>query len=82
MTPDDLRAAVHEAIARIAPDADPAAVPGTADFREELDLDSMDFLNIVAALHERLGVDIPERDYARLGTLDDLVDYLAARLPS
>jgi len=82
MTPDAARRAVHEEIARIAPDADPAAVPGDADLREELDLDSMDFLNLVAALHRRLGVEIPEADYPKLATLDGFADYLAARATS
>jgi acyl carrier protein len=51
-----------------------------ADLREELDIDSMDFLNLVAALHERLDLDIPEIDYPNLATLGHAVDYLAQRL--
>jgi acyl carrier protein len=82
MTPDAIRAIVFEEIQSVAPDADPATVPGDADFREELDLDSMDFLNIVEALHTRLGADIPEADYARVATLDGLVDYLVVRVPA
>lgn len=79
MTPDAARRALHEEIARIAPDADAASVPGDADFREELDLDSMDFLNLVAALHKRFGVEIPESDYPELATLDGFAGYLAGR---
>jgi acyl carrier protein len=47
--------------------------------REQIDLDSMDWLNFLVALHERLQVEIPESDYARLATLDQTVDYLAAK---
>jgi acyl carrier protein len=64
----------------IAPEADLAAVePGVA-FREQLDLDSMDVLNVVIGIHEALRVEIPEADYPQLATLDGCVDYLAARV--
>ena len=56
----------------------PASGP-TCGLRDQLDIDSMDFLNFVIALHEELHVDIPEADYPRLQTLDDFVDYLTAR---
>jgi len=78
VTPDEIRAVVLETLAGIAPEVDPAAVLPDVDLRDELDIDSMDFLNFVIALHERLGVDIPERDYPKLGTLDAIVDYVAA----
>ena len=78
MTRDEIRAAVLETLAEIAPEVDPAAVLPDVDLRDQLDIDSMDFLNFVIALHERLGVDIPERDYPKLGTLDAIVDYVAA----
>lgn len=74
---------VHEAVvthhvtASIAPETDFAALSGSEDLRAALDLDSMDFLNFVIALHERTGVDIPERDYGKLRTLDGAVAYLA-----
>ncbi len=79
MTADDIRHAITESLSKIAPEIKPAAVTGSANFREEFDLDSMDFLNFVLALHERLGIDIPEADYPRLYTLDDAVAYLVAR---
>ncbi len=50
------------------------------DLREQTDLDSMDFLNLVIGLHQTLGVEIPEADYPRLATLDGLAAYLAAKL--
>ena len=79
MTQDELRKTVLDTLGDIAPEADLGALPSHKDLREELDIDSMDFLNFVVALHERLGVDIPEADYPQLVTLDGAVGYLAAR---
>ena len=67
-------------IAEIAPEADLAAVQAGVALREQLDLDSIDLLNVVIALHETLGIDIPEADYPRLATLDGCVDYLEPRI--
>lgn len=80
MTPDEIRQIVLSQLSNIAPEADPAAVDPTADLREALDLDSMDFLNFVIALHERLKIDIPETDYPRLVTIAGAVDYLLTRI--
>ena len=82
MTADDVRAAVVEALARIAPEIDPASIDPSHSLRDELDLDSMDFLNLIQALHRRLGVDIPEADYTQLQSLDGAVAYLTAKLAS
>ena len=79
MTQDELRKTVLDTLGDIAPEADLGALPPHKDLREELDIDSMDFLNFVIALHEKLGVDIPEADYPQLVTLDGAVGYLAAR---
>ena len=67
---------IIDVLAGIAPEADLATLPGKVELRDELDLDSMDFLNFVAALHERAKVDIPEADYPKLFTLDGAVTYL------
>lgn len=80
MTDSELKAVVCDALKRIAPETDPTNVPGGLDLREELDLDSMDFLNFVVDLHERLKVDIPEAEYRRFCTLDGCVRELRARL--
>lgn len=80
MTEHELRDAIRETLARIAPEADLDALPTDQDMREELDLDSMDFLNFVIALHERLGVDIPEADYPKLVTFEGALGYLQAAL--
>lgn len=69
---------IRQLLQRMRPEIDVSAVPGDADIREELDLDSMDFLDFVIAVHEATGVDIPEDDYAELGSLDECVTYLEA----
>ena len=81
-TPETIRQAVIDSVRAIAPETDFAALDSRRPFREELDLDSFDFLNVLIELHARLGVEIPEADYGKLGTLDALLGYLAARLES
>lgn len=75
MSDAEILAVVAEVLSGIAPEADVSAVPGNADLREELDLDSMDFLNLVVGLHERTGADIPEADYPKLFTRDGVLAY-------
>ena len=77
MTQAEAKALILAVLGDIAPEADLAALRGKAQLRDELDLDSIDFLNFVAAVHERTGLDIPEAEYGRLATLDDAVAYLA-----
>ncbi len=78
----DIAALVAEELSNIAPEADLATVDPKADLREAIDIDSMDFLNLVTALHQRTGVDIPEIDYPKLVTLSGMISYLDARLKS
>ncbi len=80
MTPDAIRTAFVEELTRIAPDIDPAEIGADDHIQDDLELDSMDVLNLVTALHERLGVDIPEADYPRIATLSAAVAYLSERL--
>ena len=80
MTRDEIRNAVIQALTSIAPEIDPRDLQPDTVLRQELDLDSMDFLNFVIGLHERLGIDVPEQDYPRLTTLNRAVDYFASRL--
>ena len=80
MNRDTIRSSVLASLAAVAPEADPGALAPNADLREELDIDSMDFLRFVVGLHERLHVDIPERDYAKVRTLDASESYIASRL--
>jgi acyl carrier protein len=81
VTRDALRRQIFEALAEIAPEADPSGLRGAVPLRDQLDLDSMDFLNLLIAVHQRTGVEIPEADYGKLATLDQLVAYLEARQP-
>lgn len=76
MTEPELREIVLTTLGDIAPEADLETVPPDRDLREELDLDSMDFLNFVIALHEKLDVDIPEADYPHFVTLNGALSYL------
>lgn len=64
----------------IAPELEPEALEFARPLRQQVDLDSMDWLNFLVGLHQRLGVEIAESDYARLISLNDVVDYLQARL--
>jgi acyl carrier protein len=80
MTMTDFRAVFLEELTRVAPDIDAADVGENDHIQDDLDLDSMDVLNLVSALHERLGVDIPERDYPEIATLARAADYLASRV--
>jgi acyl carrier protein len=75
-----IRATALEALAEVAPDIDPSSLDASQPLRDQVDFDSMDQLNFVTALHVKLGVDVPEADYAKLASLDGCVRYLAARL--
>ena len=77
MNAEQARGHLEAVLARIAPEADLADVPGDVDFREELDLDSMDFLSLVEGVQEATGVDIPESDYDKVETVDGFVAYLS-----
>lgn len=79
MTPEDARRLLFEELGNIAPEWDPATIDPQADIREAMDIDSMDVLNLVIALHKRSGIDIPEADYGRLVTIDSAVAYLVAK---
>lgn len=81
--PDDprlaeARALLAQLLRRIAPEVDLDAVDPDAPIQEELELDSMDFLNLMAALHEATGIEVPGRDYPHLGTVNGFVAYVAA----
>jgi len=81
MSDDAIRDTVLEVLRRIAPEADLGTIDPGEPLREQLDLDSVDFLNFVVGLHERLGIDIPEADYGKLASIDDAVAYLTAARP-
>lgn len=77
MTPEAIRAVVVAILRGIAPETDAARIRQDADLREELDIDSMDFLRFAVELEKRLGVVVPEVDYPRVRTIDGCVAYVA-----
>lgn len=81
MKPEELKSQVLAILSTIAPELEPGELRADKPLRSQVDLDSMDWLNFLVALHERLKVDIPEADYAKLVTLDDLLAYLKKKMP-
>jgi acyl carrier protein len=73
----EARQAVQAAITQVAPDVEPQDLEGGARLRQDLELDSLDFLHLVETIARSTGVDIPERDYPAVATVDGLVNYLA-----
>jgi acyl carrier protein len=76
---EQLKAAIFDAITSIAPETDTADIRPDRPLRQQIDLDSFDFLNVIIRLHETLGIDIPESDYGEMQTLDRALDYLLRR---
>jgi acyl carrier protein len=76
----EIRTRVLGAIKSIAPELEEGELRADRPLRDQIDLDSMDWLNVLVALHEKLRVDIPEADYGKLVTLDDLVGYLREKV--
>lgn len=79
MSDDEIKALVLRELGNIAPEAGTEIDPD-ADLREQVDLDSMDILNLMIAIHEATGVDIPEADYPKLATLNAALAYLRDRI--
>ena len=79
MTKDDIKKLIIEIIADIAPDEDTSNLKPDVRLREQLQLDSMDFLDIVMELRKRHGIEVPESDYMQLATLDSCANYLGPK---
>ena len=79
MTNEEIRAIVIETLKGIAPEIEESELRPDHPLRDQVDLDSMDWLNFLVGLHQKLRVDIPEADYRKLTTLNALVAYLAAK---
>lgn len=77
MNDPEILAAVLATLESIAPEIDASTLRANRPLRSQVDLDSMDWINFLIGLHARLKVEIPGRDYGRLVTLDDVVNYLA-----
>lgn len=80
MTNDQIKQAVLQIISVIAPDEDLSRLKSDVALREQLELDSMDFLDIVMELRKRYKVEVPEADYGHLASLDSCVTYLEPKL--
>ena len=80
MTDAEIKTAIETCLTPIAPEADLAGLDPEANIRETLDIDSFDFLQFLIALSQRLGIEVPESDYARLGTMSGMIAYFRQRL--
>ena len=80
MTTEEIKIVVLDILSRIAPDEDLADLKADERLRDQIELDSMDFLDIVMELRKRYGVQVPEEDYKELATLDGCARYLAPLL--
>jgi len=80
MTREEVRARVFAELESVAPGCAPENADPDADLHDELDIDSMDFLNFIIALHKSLNIEIPESDYPELETLNGAVAYLLQKL--
>jgi len=80
MKEEEIRTAVLAALKTIAPELQPDEIQTDRPLRTQIDLDSMDWLNFLIGLHQRLHVDIPESDYGKLVTFDGILSYLGAKL--
>ena len=80
MTNDQIKQEVLRILGDIAPEADSSAIKPDVPLREQLDIDSVDYLNFIVGLHKELGLEIPESDYPKMSTLNRCVDYLSVLL--
>jgi acyl carrier protein len=80
MAPPEIRQVVLDILERIAPDEDLSNLDDSKPFREQMELDSMDFLDIVMELRKQYRVQIPEEEYENLGTMDSTVSYLTPKM--
>lgn len=79
MTKDDCKKLVIDIISDIAPDEDLSAIKPEIKLRDQLQLDSMDFLDIVMELRKRHGIEVPENDYGQLASLESCAEYLTPK---
>ena len=80
MTPEDVRKAILSILSDIAPDEDFASVKDEEKLRDQFDLDSMDFLDIVMELRKRFNIEVPEQDYEHLISMKSCIEYLTPLL--
>jgi len=82
VTRDELREAVLGVLRQIAPEADLSRLAPDAPIRDQLDVDSIDFMRFLIGINDKLHVDVPEADYPKVATLNGLLQYLGDRLPA
>jgi acyl carrier protein len=80
VTESEIRQIVRQALSNVAPEVDLDAIDRAKSLRDQIDIDSVDFLNFVIGLHKELGIEIPDADVPKLGTLNDGVAYLLSRM--
>ena len=80
MTESEIRQIVREALSNVAPEVDLNAIEPAKNLRDQMDIDSVDFLNFVIGLHKELGIEIPDADLPKLATLNGCVAYLQSRM--
>ena len=78
LSEDEMRSRILRLLGEIAPEADTTSLRPDVSFRDQLDLDSMDFLNFVVALHKEFHIEIPESDYPKYMTLNGCLAQLSA----
>jgi len=80
MTEEEIKRAIIDEILRVAPDVEEGEIEADANLQRSLEIDSFDALQVLTALGEKLGVEVPEADYGKVDTLNNMVAYFAARL--
>ena len=81
MTKEDIKKKIVEQIYEIAPEHEGETIPENENIQRSLEIDSFDFLNLLTALNDELGVEVPESDYSEVDTLDHMADYFAGHMP-
>jgi len=79
MTEQEFKDILFMELKKLAPECDPAAVDPNLNMRDELDIDSYSFQQLLVELHDRTGIDIPEADYAKVSTLAGMLGYFSSR---
>jgi len=80
MTEAEIKKVIERALGNVAPEVDFDALDPGRDMRDQIDIDSVDFLNFLIGLHKELGIEIPDADVAKLVTLNGCVAYLMSRI--
>ena len=80
MSTEDVKKAIIKEILNIAPEIEESEIKEDENIQQSLEIDSFDFLNILTALNDKLGVEVPEADYEKVATLNKMADYFSKRI--